>query len=104
MAAYNSQYYANTPFYITTKEGKYLVLKAIKVCDIRTVECDGDKASCIFKVEKSNQTCDRQSSPCERAERSSSPNRGNNSVPFMRTNMLEDLQAKNRTVMSRILG
>ncbi|PWG68504.1 hypothetical protein DEM28_23920, partial [Enterobacter mori] len=26
------------------------------------------------------------------------------SVPFMRTNMLEDLQAKNRTVMSRILG
>ncbi|QAV38395.1 m26L [Myxoma virus] len=99
----HSVYHTHTPFYIDTKEGKYLVLKAVKVCDIRTIECSGEKASCVLKVEKTSPTCDRKPmTPCERAARSSSPqNRG---VPFMRTNMLEDLQASNRNVVSRILG
>ncbi|UXK56541.1 DNA-binding phosphoprotein (1), partial [Monkeypox virus] len=43
---------AHTPFYINTKEGRYLVLKAVKVCDVRTVECEGSKASCVLKVDK----------------------------------------------------
>ncbi|ABQ43505.1 DNA-binding virion core protein [Tanapox virus] len=105
MASLKNQYYTHTPFFIDTKEGRYLVLKAIKACDIRKVDCDVSKASCVLKVEKPTSTCDRPMSPCERAAKSSSPNGRNNSViPFMRTNMLEDIQTNNRNVMSRILG
>ncbi|WXH61245.1 DNA-binding phosphoprotein (1), partial [Monkeypox virus] len=54
---------AHTPFYINTKEGRYLVLKAVKVCDVRTVECEGSKASCVLKVDKpSSPTCERRPS------------------------------------------
>ncbi|ABI99024.1 DNA-binding virion protein [Deerpox virus W-1170-84] len=101
----SSPYYAHTPFYIDTKEGRYLVLKALKVCNIRNVECDSAKASCVLKVEKPVvSACERPLSPCERAARASSPSRANNAIPFMKTNMLEDIQANNRNVVSRILG
>ncbi|QQG31519.1 DNA-binding virion core protein [Swinepox virus] len=100
----HNPFITNTPFYINTKEGKYLVIKAIKVCDIRTVDCEGTKASCVLKVEKPTSPCERTMSPCERAARSSSPTRNPNTVPFIRTNLLEDMQANNRSVVSRILG
>ncbi|ADT91066.1 nucleic acid binding phosphoprotein [Cotia virus SPAn232] len=93
--------HAHTPFYIDTKEGKYLVLKAIKVCDIRKVECNSGSASCVLKVDKPTPSCERSMSPCERAR---SPTRRNDVVPFMRTNMLEDIQNSNRNMVSRILG
>ncbi|QHR82572.1 nucleic acid binding phosphoprotein [Brazilian porcupinepox virus 1] len=94
----------HTPFYIDTKEGKYLVLKAIKVCDIRSVECNAASASCVLKVDPPpSPSCNRPPSPCERA-RSNSPNRRNDGVAFMRTNMLEDIKNNNRNIVSRIFS
>ncbi|QCW07365.1 CPXV066 protein [Camelpox virus] len=94
---------AHTPFYINTKEGRYLVLKAVKVCDVRTVECEGSKASCVLKVDKpSSPSCERRPSSPSKCERMNNPGK---QVPFMRTDMLQNMFAANRdNVASRLLS
>ncbi|AST09247.1 VP11 [Murmansk poxvirus] len=99
----NSHYmHAHTPFYINTTEGRYLVLKAVKVCDVRTVECEGSKASCVLKVEKpASPACERRIvSPTVKCDRQPTKQ-----VPFMRTDMLQNMFNTNRdTVASRLLA
>ncbi|AEN03623.1 VP11 [Yokapox virus] len=95
-----NSYFNTTPFYINTLEGKYLVLKAVKVCDIRTVECESSKASCVLKVEKpTSPSCERRSSSPVKCDRQAKQ------VPFMRTDMLQNMFNTNRdTVASRLLS
>ncbi|ASK51235.1 DNA-binding phosphoprotein [Eptesipox virus] len=97
-------HYANTPFFVDTKDGKYLVLKAIKMCNVPTVPCLESKASCVLQVEKPKSVCDtskRISSPpqptgikCERVREQT--------VPFMKTNLLENIQTNNQNMMARL--
>ncbi len=99
----NTRHYAG-PFFINAKDGRYLVLKALKVCDIPTVECQESKASCVLKLDKPSSPC--AVSPKQitetTCERIASPT--TQQVPFMRTNLLENIFTTNRNSAARILG
>ncbi|QRI42847.1 DNA-binding virion core protein [Mudlarkpox virus] len=49
--------YFVSPFILNTDEGKYLVLKAIKLCNVRTLDCMKQETSCVLKVEKPQSPC-----------------------------------------------
>ncbi|QDJ95064.1 DNA-binding phosphoprotein [Hypsugopox virus] len=105
-------HYANTPFFVDTKEGKFLVLKAIKMCNVPTVPCLESKASCVLQVDKPPSACDvkRKQTPCERAASPPQPGircervkeQTNPHVPFMKTNLLENIQTNNQNMMARL--
>nr|WGO62660.1 VP11 [Wadden Sea poxvirus] len=98
----NTQTY-QYPFFINTNEGRFLVLKYIKVSDIRTLECDINKtASCLLKDDDKQQTspCNKQLSP--QISKCSEPK--DNHIPFMKTNILENMFNTNKNNASRILG
>ncbi|AYP74199.1 DNA-binding protein [Fowlpox virus] len=49
--------YFVSPFILNTDEGRYLVLKAIKLCNVRTLDCMKQETSCVLKVEKPQSPC-----------------------------------------------
>ncbi|ANS71112.1 DNA-binding phosphoprotein [Pteropox virus] len=118
-----------TPFYINTAMGRVLVLKYIKVCEIPEVQCAATKAMCVLKTEEPmSPKCERAPASCPLSPSRQpqppacplSPSRQqpvcplsptrqtvvprNNNVPFMNTNLLENLFSSNKNAVSKILG
>ncbi|ATI20973.1 DNA-binding phosphoprotein [Western grey kangaroopox virus] len=78
------------PFVLVTSEGKFLVLKAVRLCNLKTVDCNAGSASCVLKVDKPDPPCPRRASPpgspkCEQQ------------LQFMRTDLLSNLFNTNKT-------
>ncbi|CCD83205.1 putative DNA-binding protein, major component of a nucleoprotein com [Squirrelpox virus] len=94
--------YVDVPFIVNTVEGRLLVLKAVKICNVRTVEQSAPAASCVLKLDQPDEgTCKALSPPgsprCERPD-------NNGPVPFMRTNLLESVFNTNRNSAAKLLG
>ncbi|AAC55158.1 MC030R [Molluscum contagiosum virus subtype 1] len=87
------------PFIVDTVQGRFLVLKYVKLCGVKTVECKGATASCVLKVEKPE-------SPCERRSPSPPPSPGKcePQVPFMRTNLLASMFSENKNNAAKMLA
>ncbi|AAR83476.1 DNA-binding protein [Canarypox virus] len=49
--------YFVSPFILNTDDGRYLVLKAIKLCNVKTLDCMRKESSCVLKVEKPKSPC-----------------------------------------------
>lgn len=84
------------PFIIDTEIGQMLVLKAVKLCKVRTVACNSGTASCVLKVDKPGSPCARRSPPgSPLTERQ---------VPFMQTNVLADMLSANKATAAKLIA
>ncbi|AWU47069.1 DNA-binding phosphoprotein [Sea otter poxvirus] len=102
---------SRSPFYIDTERGKILVLKWLTVCQIPEISCSNQK-TCSVKTDVSAQKHEQVTTQCQ--QKAQSPQQesthcpftttNSNTVPFMRTNMLETLFTNNKNNAARILG
>ncbi|QRY18931.1 ORF-61 [Teiidae poxvirus 1] len=89
-----------TPFILNTEDGKYLVLKAVKLCNLRTIDCMKQEASCVLKV-------DKPPSPCPMSSPESTTKCYQRPAPqlrFMNTGALSNLFANTTERASRVIN
>ncbi|QGN68031.1 virion core DNA-binding phosphoprotein [Equine molluscum contagiosum-like virus] len=88
------------PFIVETDSGRYLVLRCVQLCNVKTVKCTSATASCVLKVDKP------ESPPCaRRATPPGSPTRAEQQqVPFMNTNMLASMFASNKQSAAKLIA
>ncbi|AAF44447.1 DNA-binding protein [Fowlpox virus] len=100
--------YFVSPFILNTDEGRYLVLKAIKLCNVRTIDCMKQETSCVLKVDKPQSPCPISSSDsapkCYMQQTSPQQQRQAPQLRFINTGALSNLFANTTDKAARVIN
>ncbi|AAR98374.1 ORF017 DNA-binding phosphoprotein [Bovine papular stomatitis virus] len=87
------------PFIVNVEgQGRVLVLRYVKLCEVPEARCEAPRTSCVLKVDPpKSPVCDRRPVPLSPTACVRTPPGSPGATPFMPTNMLESLFTRAKT-------